>query len=133
MAEHKRNARRIIAAKLWSTSEMRQPKPALNAIYRANDGMRYTVLEVTDLPFIGQYELVLATEHEVRNGTEVASITDEEFNALCAGGASSEPPGYSLSVACAGFIVIAVRTQRATASESSFARPQSAAMKSRSA
>jgi hypothetical protein len=31
---------------------MRLPKPALNAIYRANDGMRYMVLEVTDLPFI---------------------------------------------------------------------------------
>ena len=63
---------------------MRPSKPALNAIYRANDGMRYIVLEVTDLPFIGQYELVLATEQEVRNGTEIASITDEEFHALCA-------------------------------------------------
>lgn len=42
------------------------------------------VLEVTDLPFVGQYQLVLATEHEVRNGTEVASITDEEFERICA-------------------------------------------------
>jgi hypothetical protein len=63
---------------------MRPPKPALNAIFRAEDGMRYTVLEVIDLPFIGQYELVLATEHEVRDGTEVASITDEEFSAFYA-------------------------------------------------
>jgi len=59
---------------------MRPPKPSLNAIYRAKDGMRYMVLEVTDLPFIGQYQLVLATEREVRNGAEVASITDEEFS-----------------------------------------------------
>jgi len=58
---------------------MRQPKPSLNAIFRDKDGMRYMVLEVTDLPFIGQYQLVLATEHEIRNGTDVASITDEEF------------------------------------------------------
>jgi len=42
------------------------------------------VVEVTDLPFVGQYQLVLATEHEVRNGTEVASITDEEFERICA-------------------------------------------------
>jgi hypothetical protein len=63
---------------------MRPAKPALNAIYRAKDGVRYMVLEVTDLPFVGQYELVLATENEVRDGTEVAAITDEEFNALCA-------------------------------------------------
>ena len=63
---------------------MRPPKPALNAIYRANDGVRYMVLEVTDLPFIGQYQLVLASEHEIRNGTDVASITDEEFAGLCA-------------------------------------------------
>jgi hypothetical protein len=59
---------------------MHPPKPSLNAIYRAKDGMRYMVLEVTDLPFIGQYQLVLANEHEVRNGAEVASITDEEFS-----------------------------------------------------
>ena len=63
---------------------MRPPKPALNAIYRAKDGMRYVVLEVTDLPFVGQYQLVLATEHEIRNGTEIASITDEEFKEFCA-------------------------------------------------
>ena len=63
---------------------MRPPKPALNAIYRAKDGMRYMVLEVTDLPFVGQYELVLVSEHEVRNGTEVAAITDEEFIAFYA-------------------------------------------------
>jgi len=63
---------------------MRQPKPALNAIYRGKDGMRYMVLEVTDLPFIGQYQLVLATEQEVRSGTRVASITDEEFKDICA-------------------------------------------------
>jgi hypothetical protein len=42
------------------------------------------VLEVTDLPFVGQYQLVLATEHELRNGTEVASITDEQFEDFCA-------------------------------------------------
>ncbi|HVO05279.1 MAG TPA: hypothetical protein VMT83_00725 [Burkholderiaceae bacterium] len=42
------------------------------------------VLEVTDLPFVGRYQLVLATEDEVRNGTDVASITDEEFEKLCA-------------------------------------------------
>ena len=41
------------------------------------------VLEVTDLPFVGRYQLVLATEDEVRNGTDVASITDEEFEKLC--------------------------------------------------
>ena len=46
--------------------------------------MRYMVLEVTDLPFVGRYQLVLATEDEVRNGTDVASITDEEFEKLCA-------------------------------------------------
>jgi len=63
---------------------MRSPKPALNAIYRAKDGMRYAVLEVTDLPFVGHYQLVLATEHEVRNRTEVASITDQEFEDFCA-------------------------------------------------
>ena len=63
---------------------MRQPKPSLNAVYRAKDGMRYTVLAVTDLPFVGQYQLVLATEHEVRDGTEVASITDEQFEDFCA-------------------------------------------------
>lgn len=62
---------------------MRPPKPSLNAIYRAADGMRYMVLEVTDLPFVGQYQLVLASEHEVRNGTDVGSITDEEFKDLC--------------------------------------------------
>jgi hypothetical protein len=42
------------------------------------------VLEVTDLPFIGQYQLVLATEHELCNGTDVAPITDEEFENICA-------------------------------------------------
>jgi|GEM_PF-5510362 hypothetical protein len=63
---------------------MRPPKPALNAIYRAKDGMRYMVLEVTDLPFVGEYQLVLATEQEVRNGTKVASITDVEFKDFCA-------------------------------------------------
>jgi len=63
---------------------MRLPKPSLNAIYRARDGIRYMVLEVTDLPFVGQYQLVLATEHELRNGTEVASITDEQFEDFCA-------------------------------------------------
>ena len=63
---------------------MRPPKPARNAIYRGKDGMRYMVLEVTDLPLIGQYQLVLATEQEVRNGTEVAPITDVEFTDLCA-------------------------------------------------
>jgi len=63
---------------------MRPPKPSLNAIFRARDGMRYMVLEVADLPFVGQYQLVLATEHEVRNGSEVASITDEQFEDLCA-------------------------------------------------
>jgi hypothetical protein len=63
---------------------MRPPKPSLNALYRAKDGIRYMVLEVTDLPFVGQYQLVLATEHEVRNGTEVASITDDEFEDICA-------------------------------------------------
>ena len=63
---------------------MRPPKPALNAIYRGKDGMRYMVLEVTDLPLIGQYQLVLATEQEIRNGTEVAPITDVEFKDLCA-------------------------------------------------
>jgi hypothetical protein len=63
---------------------MRPPKPTVNAIYRAEDGMRFMVLEVTDLPFVGQYQLVLATEHEVRKGAAVASITDEEFKHLCA-------------------------------------------------
>ena len=63
---------------------MRPPKPAVNAIYRAKDGMRYMVLEVTDLPFVGQYQLVLVTEDELRNGTEVAPITDEEFKDVCA-------------------------------------------------
>lgn len=63
---------------------MRPPKPSLNAIFRARDGMRYMVLEVTDLPFIGQYQLVLATEHELCNGTDVAPITDEEFENICA-------------------------------------------------
>lgn len=63
---------------------MRLPKPSLNAIYRGRDGVRYMVLEVTDLPFVGQYQLVLATEHELRNGTEVASITDEQFEDFCA-------------------------------------------------
>jgi hypothetical protein len=42
------------------------------------------VLEVTDLPFVGQYQLVLATEDEVRNGSDVASITDEDFERICA-------------------------------------------------
>jgi hypothetical protein len=62
---------------------MRPPKPALNAIYKGMDGMRYMVLEVTDLPFIGHYQLVLVTEHELRNGTEVAPITGEEFGDFC--------------------------------------------------
>jgi hypothetical protein len=38
---------------------------------------------VTDLPFIGQYQLVLATEDDLRNGTEVAPISDEEFENIC--------------------------------------------------
>lgn len=46
--------------------------------------MRYVVLEVTDLPFVGEYQLVLATEQEARNGTKVASITDLEFKDFCA-------------------------------------------------
>ena len=40
---------------------MHPPKPALNAIFRANDGMRYIVQDVVDLPFVGEYQLVLAT------------------------------------------------------------------------
>jgi len=40
------------------------------------------VREVTDLPFVGEYQLVLATEQEVRNGTKVASITNAEFESL---------------------------------------------------
>ena len=63
---------------------MRPPKPALDAIYRANDSTIYMVREVTDLPFVGEYQLVLATEQEIRNGTKVASITDVEFADLCA-------------------------------------------------
>ena len=61
---------------------MRPPKPALHAIYRAKDGTIYMVQEVTDLPFVGEYQLVLATEQEVRNGTKVASITNAEFESL---------------------------------------------------
>ena len=61
---------------------MRPPKPPLHAIYRAKDGTIYTVREVTDLPFVGEYQLVLATEQEVRNGTKVASITNAEFESL---------------------------------------------------
>jgi hypothetical protein len=63
---------------------MHPPKPALNAIFRANDGMRYIVQDVVDLPFVGEYQLVLATEQEVRDGTKVASITDTEFQDFCA-------------------------------------------------
>jgi hypothetical protein len=63
---------------------MRPPKPALNATYRAEDGTVFTVQEVTDLPFVGEYQLVLATEQEVRNGVKVASITDAEFEIMCA-------------------------------------------------
>jgi len=63
---------------------MRPPKPSLNAIFGAKDGMRYMVLEVADLPFVGQYQLVLANEREVRDGTAVASITDEQFADFCA-------------------------------------------------
>lgn len=63
---------------------MRPPKPALDAIYRAKDSTIYMVREVTDLPFVGEYQIVLATEQEIRNGTKVASITDIEFEALCA-------------------------------------------------
>ena len=65
-------------------SPMRPPKPTLHAIYRARDGTLHMVLEVTDLPFVGQYQLVLASEDEVRNGVDVASITDEEFARICA-------------------------------------------------
>jgi hypothetical protein len=63
---------------------MRPSKPPLNALYRAKDGTTYLVQEVTDLPFVGEYQLVLATEQEVRNGTKVASITDMEFETFCA-------------------------------------------------
>ncbi|HET7526936.1 MAG TPA: hypothetical protein VFK10_13430 [Burkholderiaceae bacterium] len=42
------------------------------------------VLQVADLPFVGQYQLVLATEEQLRNGTEVAPISDEEFEKICA-------------------------------------------------
>jgi len=62
---------------------MRPPKPAVNAIYRAEDGTVFTVQEVTDLPFVGEYQLVLATDQEVRTGIKVASITDAEFETLC--------------------------------------------------
>jgi len=61
---------------------MSPPKPVLHAIYRANDSTIYMVREVTDLPFVGEYQLVLATEQEVRNGTKVASITNSEFENL---------------------------------------------------
>ena len=62
---------------------MRKPKPSLNSLYRANDGMVYMVQEVTDLPFVGEYQIVLATEQEVRNGVKVDSITDVEFESFC--------------------------------------------------
>ena len=51
-------------------------------VYRAKDGTIYMVREVTDLPFVGEYQVVLATEQEVRNGTKVASITNAEFENL---------------------------------------------------
>jgi hypothetical protein len=63
---------------------MRPPKPPLNATYRAKDGVRYMVQEVTDLPFVGEYQLVLASEQDLRNGTKVASITNSEFEVLLA-------------------------------------------------
>jgi hypothetical protein len=63
---------------------MRPPKPSLNATYRANDGLRYVVQEVTDLPFVGEYQLVLASEEDLRNGIKVASITNSEFEVLLA-------------------------------------------------
>jgi hypothetical protein len=62
---------------------MRTPKPALDAIYRAKDSTIYMVREVTDLAFVGEYQLVLATEQEIRNGTKVAPITNVEFEDLC--------------------------------------------------
>lgn len=63
---------------------MRPPKPPLNATYRASDGVRYVVQEVTDLPFVGEYQLVLASEQDLRNGIKVASITNSEFEVLLA-------------------------------------------------
>ena len=63
---------------------MRPPKPTLHAIYRAKNSTIYMVREVTDLPFVGEYQLVLAIEQEVRNGTKVASITNREFEQLYA-------------------------------------------------
>jgi hypothetical protein len=63
---------------------MRPPKPSLNATYRATDGVRYVVQEVTDLPFVGEYQLVLASEQDLRNGIKVASITNSEFEVLLA-------------------------------------------------
>ncbi|HEY2978741.1 MAG TPA: hypothetical protein VGJ35_12310 [Burkholderiaceae bacterium] len=70
---------RSIKPTITPEDSMRLPKPALHATYRAKDGIRYTVQEVADLPFVGEYFLVLASEHEMRNGTKPASITDVEF------------------------------------------------------
>jgi hypothetical protein len=42
------------------------------------------VQEVTDLPFVGEYQLVLASEQDLRNGIKVASITNSEFEVLLA-------------------------------------------------
>jgi uncharacterized protein YhfF len=63
---------------------MRPPKPSANAVFRATDGTQYTVIEVDDLPFVGEYQIVLASELQVREGVKVASITNQEFEVFSA-------------------------------------------------
>ena len=79
-----------------------QPGPVVDAAFRrlvrlvvdtpqeqaeavlAHPALRDVADDLRSLCFVGEYQLVLATEQEVRNGTKVASITDMEFETFCA-------------------------------------------------